>query len=162
MARTRKRPRLRLLSRILPDRLANWTMRRFSGRVIEALNGAATDRFLELLLHGMGLSLRLCRGFRRNIEGFNARYVFTTRDGRVDVTADFSNGDMRVHDHAKDQCNVRVTFADSAAVQRFLFGKNQDILDSLLANEVEVDGNLNYLYKFGFMAKDLGHRLGVA
>jgi hypothetical protein len=31
-----------------------------------------------------------------------------------------------------------------------------------LANEVAVDGNLNYIYKFGFMARDLVHRLGVA
>jgi hypothetical protein len=31
-----------------------------------------------------------------------------------------------------------------------------------LANEVTVDANLNYIYKFGFMARDLVHRLGVA
>ena len=43
----------------------------------------------------------------------------------------------------------------------FLFSRDQDILDSLLANDVELDGNLNYIYKFGFMARDLGRRLGV-
>ena len=42
-----------------------------------------------------------------------------------------------------------------------MFSRDQDILNSLLANDVEVDGNLNYVYKFGFMARDLGHRLGV-
>jgi len=24
-----------------------------------------------------------------------------------------------------------------------------------------VDGNLNYVYKFGFMVRDLGHRFGI-
>ena len=57
---------------------------------------------------------------------------------------------------------VTVTFKDSAAMRRFLFSKDQDILASLLANEVEVDGNLNYIYKLGFMARDLTRRLGIA
>jgi hypothetical protein len=35
-------------------------------------------------------------------------------------------------------------------------------MDSLLANEVEVEGNLNYIYKFGFMAKELLQRLGMS
>ena len=161
MARNVKWPRPRWLSHIMPDPLANWTIRRFSRPIIRELSGAATDRFLELLLRSMDLAFVLCKSFRRNIESFNARYVFTTGDGEVDVTADFSDADMRVYDHAKDEFNVRVTFSDPSALRRFLFGKDQDILNSLLANEVEVNGNLNYLYKFGFMAKDLGRRLGL-
>jgi hypothetical protein len=45
-------------------------------------------------------------------------------------------------------------------LRAFLLSKNQDILDSVLANTVEVDGNLNYIYKFGFMVRDLIRRLG--
>jgi hypothetical protein len=56
---------------------------------------------------------------------------------------------------------VRVRFTDGAALRRFLFAEDQDILDSLLANEVELTGNLNYIYKFGFMARDLQRRLGA-
>lgn len=167
MARNVKRPRSRWLSYIMPDPLANWTIRRFSRPIIRELSGVATDRFLELLLRSMDLAFVLCKSFRRNIEGFDARYVFATGGGEVGKTADFSDADMRVddYDHAKDELkeefNVRVTFSDPSALRRFLFAKDQDILNSLLANEVEVDGNLNYLYKFGFMAKDLGRRLGL-
>ena len=35
-----------------------------------------------------------------------------------------------------------VTFANPRALRRFLFSKDQDVLDSLLANEVDVEGNL--------------------
>ena len=31
----------------------------------------------------------------------------------------------------------------------------QDILGSMLRHDVGTEGNLNYLYKFGFMAKQL-------
>ena len=57
---------------------------------------------------------------------------------------------------------VTITFKDSAAVRRFLLSKDQDILSSIMANEVEVDGNLNYVYKLGFMARDLTRRLGFS
>jgi hypothetical protein len=30
-----------------------------------------------------------------------------------------------------------------------------------LNNEVEIDGNLNYIYKLGYMAHDLERRLGL-
>jgi len=56
---------------------------------------------------------------------------------------------------------IRVTFKDWTALRDFLFFGDQDILDSLLENKVEVDGNPNYIFKFGFMARDLGRRLGV-
>jgi hypothetical protein len=68
---------------------------------------------------------------------------------------------MKVHKKDVDKWNVRITFKDAPALHAFLFSKNQDILDSLLRNEVEVDGNLNYIHKFGFMARDLIRRLGV-
>ena len=68
---------------------------------------------------------------------------------------------MKVYDEEIDKWNVRITFKDAPALQAFLFSKNQDILDSILKNEVEVDGNLNYINKFGFMARDLMRRFGV-
>lgn len=161
MARKVGPSRLRWLSHILPDGVANWTIRRLARQVRKELGDAATDRFLEFLLRGMHLAFDLCKSYRRNIECFDARYVFKTRDGGADVTADFADGDMQVHDDAKDQWTVRVTFANAAALRTFLFAGNHDILNSILANEVEVEGNVNYLYKFGFMARDLMRRLGL-
>ena len=57
--------------------------------------------------------------------------------------------------------NVAVTFDDAAALRRFLFSRDQDILATLMANDVAVDGNLNYMHKFGFLARDLTTRLGL-
>ena len=41
-----------------------------------------------------------------------------------------------------------------AAIWRFLLLRDHDILASLLANEVSVDRNLNYILKFGFDGVD--------
>jgi hypothetical protein len=129
---------------------------------VEELGGTVTDGFLELLLAGMDLAFVLSRSFRKNIRGFTARYVFEAGDGRVAATADFANGKMHRSDRAKSPWTVRVSFVSTEAFWRFLFSKDQDILNSILKNEVEVEGNVNYLYKFGFMARELQRRLGLA
>ena len=144
-------------------------------RLENELLGEVTDEFLELLLRVMklafsidkalDLSLSPFEGFRKNIEGFKGRYLFRTADNRVAASAIFKDSDMRVEDDPDDPIDnwdVRVTFKDAASLRAFLFSKDQDILNSLLENKVAVDGNLNYIYKFGFMARDLGRRLGVA
>ncbi len=141
-------------------------------RLENELLGEVTDEFLELLLRVMklafsidkalDLSLSPFEGYRKNIEGFKGRYLFKTSDNIVAASAIFANGDMKVEDDPIDNWDVRVTFKDAASLRAFLFSKDQDILNSLLENKVEVDGNLNYIYKFGFMARDLGRRLGVA
>ena len=127
----------------------------------EELVGKVTDTFLESLLSGMDLAFSLSKGYRRNIRDFEGRYLFRTADDIVAAAAIFKHGDMEVYREAIDDWDVRVTFKDANALNAFIFSRDQDILDSLLANDVEVDGNLNYIYKFGFMARDLGHRLGV-
>ncbi len=130
-------------------------------QLITQIEGKVTDDFLGLLLNIMGLTFRLSRGYRKNIKDFSGRYVFCTADGRVTEYVVFQDGRMKVYDSVQDVWNVKVTFKDATALRNFIFSRDQDIVDSILANDVEVDGNLNYIYKFGFMARDLGHRLGV-
>jgi hypothetical protein len=162
MMRRLRRWVLRQLSRAFSDRMSDWVARRLTRELAEELRTRATDGFLELLLRGMDVAFSICQSFRKNIENFEARYVFAAGNGKVATTADFANGGMRVHREIREPWTVRVTFASPKALRAFLFSKDQDILDSILANEVEVDGNLNYLYKFGFMARDLERRLGIA
>lgn len=131
-----------------------------SKQLKEELFGQVTDKFLELLLSGMDLAFMLLPDYRKNIDHFSGRYLFRTSDGLVAASAIFNNGDMHVHEDAIEEWDVRITFKDAAALRAFLLSKNQDILDSVLANNVEVDGNLNYIYKFGFMVRDLIRRLG--
>lgn len=162
MASLLKRTLLRPVPYLFSDRIGNGLTKLFSRRLRQELCGTATDKFLELLLRGMDLSFCLSRGYRRNIRDFEGGYLFQTADNVVVAAATFANGDMRVHENAIDKWDARVTFKDAAALQAFLFSKDQDILDSVLRNDVEVDGNLNYIHKFAFMARDLMRRLGVA
>ena len=161
MAFVLKRALLRLIPYIFSDKVGGFITRLWSRKLREELYGKVTDRFLELLLRGMDLAFYLSKGYRKNIKGFEGRYLFRTADNLVAATANFKDGDMQVHEESIDDWDVRVTFKDAAALSAFIFSKDQDILDSILANDVEVDGNLNYIYKFGFMARDLGRRIGV-
>lgn len=156
-----KRAVLKPIPHVLGDRAGEGLARVLSGSLKEQLCGAATNAFLELLLGGMDLAFCLSRGYRKNIENFTANYSFLTADGLIAASAAFAGGDMRISKAALGDWDVRVTFKDVGAFQRFIFSKDQDILDSLLLNEVETDGNLNLLYKFGFLARDLARRLGV-
>lgn len=161
MAFMLKRALLRPIPYIFSDRVGCFITRLWSRKLRQELYGKVTDRFLELLLRGMDLAFYLSKGYRKNIKGFEGRYLFRTADNLVATTATYKDGDMQVHGESIDDWDVRITFKDAAALSAFIFSKDQDILDSILANDVEVDGNLNYIYKFGFMARDLGRRIGV-
>jgi hypothetical protein len=152
----------RTLWNLIPSFFSERVLRRWWGRLINELEGSLTDKFLELLLDGMDLAFILFKDFRSNIENFRGQYVFRTADNVVAKSATFADGNMQVHETAVEDWDARITFKDAAALRRFLFTRNQDILNSILANEVETDGNLNYIAKFAFMAKDLERRLGLA
>lgn len=156
-----KEQALKALSFVFSDRIANRVTRVFSRRLVDQIGGHATDKLLELLLGGMAIAFLLSRAFRANIRGFSGKYVFMTEDGAVGATARFDGKRMHVDHHAASDWTARVRFKNAAGLRRFLFGKNQDILDSILANDVEMDGNVNYIFKFGFLARDLEQRLGL-
>lgn len=127
--------------------------------------GAATDRFIEILLRGMDLYFFITpdEDFRKNLNNFNGRYYFRGADKaeNIKVSATFSNGDMHVHSGAIDDWDVMVTFKNGKALRDYIFSQKQDIFNSISENAVEVDGNLNHIFKFGFMVQDLMRRLGI-
>lgn len=156
--------RLRRLLRPIPYVFSDWIglriARIWSGKLRRELSEKVTDGFLDLLLDGMDLAFCLCKGYRENIKDFEGRYVFRTTGGDIAGSALFRDGDMKTPKDAVEDWDVRITFTDAAALRSFLFSRDQDILGSLLKNEVELDGNINYIYKFGFMVRDLTRRLG--
>lgn len=131
----------------------------FMRKLRNELAGAATDKFLEALLAGMDVSFSLSPGYRKSIEGFTGSYVFETAEGLVAAACTFKDGEMEVHTQPVPEYNVRIVFKNPKALRDFLLSEDQEILSSVLRNEVEIEGNINYIYKFGFMAKDLKHRL---
>ncbi|MEK7404492.1 MAG: hypothetical protein AAB225_05240 [Acidobacteriota bacterium] len=161
MANAFTRTTLRLVSPALPGRAQDWLVRSLSQPLAQQFYGQITDQFLELLLRGMDLAFALSRDYRRNIEGFRATYVWKTRDGSLACSAVFHDGNMTVDTQARPNPDVLITFKDARALWAFLLSEDQDALDSILANTVEVEGNLNYIYKYGFLARDLSKRLGV-
>ncbi len=156
-----KRFLLRPIPYFFTDIVGVYIARLFSRSLKKELSGKATDEFLELLLRGMDLAFYLSKGYRKNIRDFEGRYLFKTADNLVAASAIFKDGDMEVLEDVIDDWDIMITFKDSEALLAYIFSKDQDILDSILANDVEVEGNLNYIYKFGFMVRDLAHKLGV-
>ncbi len=56
---------------------------------------------------------------------------------------------------AIDNTNVTVTFRNDKALMNYILSPKPDILGSILRQDVTIDGNFNYLYKFAYMAKRL-------
>jgi hypothetical protein len=113
------------------------------------------DGFLELLLNMMRLAFLFDGRFRRNIEGFQGRYLFRSKGGTIAAGAIFSHGRMTVSREAIENPNVVVTFRNEKALMGFLLAPKPDILGAVLRQDVVLEGNLNYLYRFAYMAKRL-------
>ncbi|MHC4252180.1 MAG: hypothetical protein ACYS9X_23930, partial [Planctomycetota bacterium] len=155
-----------LFSFVLPAFVRRRLMRRTRDLLATRRGRECSDEFMELLLRGMDVAFCLFWGYRRNIRGFSGKYVFVTQDQSIDegvgVSAIFEDGDMRVEGEADDDPDVTIVFRNSRALWAYIFSENQDIIDSVLKNDIELHGNLNYVYRFGFLARELAHTLGMA
>ncbi len=122
----------------------------------DATRSELAEGFLQLLLKLMSLAFKLnIKGYKANIEHFTGRYVFRSKDNAITASASFENGRMKVYDHVIDRPDVTIIFRHDRALMDYLLSPRPDILGSVLRQDVEVRGNLNYLYKFAFMAKRL-------
>ena len=117
------------------------------------------EEFLKLLLKLMSLSFCLDKKLRKNIEGFRGVIQFRSRDNEIRVLAAFKNDKLDVKelkpaDKPRDEPNATVIFKDAEGLMNFLLpkGGQRDVLRSILNNEVVLDGNWNYIYRFGFIA----------
>lgn len=113
------------------------------------------EEFLQSLLTLMQIVFVVNHQYRGNIEDFNGRYQFCSEDGEVTVGVIFSNKRMKVVEGIIDKPHITVTFRNGRTLLNFIISPRQDILGSMLKHDVRTEGNLNYLYKFGFMAKQL-------
>jgi hypothetical protein len=123
--------------------------------IFESFDSEVTEEFLELLLNAMRIFYIFNEDFRKNIEGFKGRYLFKSRDGKITVAAVFENGRMKVKEKKISDTDITVSFRSAKALREFIFSPKPDILGSILRQDVVVDGNFNYMYKFAYMAKHL-------
>jgi hypothetical protein len=125
------------------------------------------DPFLEVLLHVMRLALLVRPEYRKNIEGdpqrnikpFRGRYVFRNRNGDIAASAVFKRGRMRVRSRSIKNADVTVIFKDGETLAKFLFDRNPDVFDAILDQKIRTEGNVNYLFKFLYMARQLQPQL---
>ncbi|BBO83844.1 hypothetical protein DSCO28_44100 [Desulfosarcina ovata subsp. sediminis] len=124
-------------------------------RFQQTLETEAAEQFLSLLLNIMRLMFAINHDYRENIRKFDGRYQFNSKDGKMTVGAIFSDGRLEVEERVIDNPHITVSFRDGRTLFNFLLAPKQDILGSMLRQDVQTDGNLNYLYRFGFLAKRL-------
>jgi hypothetical protein len=128
---------------------------RVQKQFLNCIESELAEGFTELLLRFMSLVLFLNMGFRRNIKNFRGRYLFRSRDDEITVAAVFRDNRLRVYEKAIANTDVTVTFKDAKALMNYILSPKPDILGSILRQDVVIDGNFNYLYKFAYMAKHL-------
>jgi len=125
-------------------------------KLVTCLESELAEDFLTILLGAMKAVCLLDGEYRRNIEGFCGRYQFRSADDQVQVAVIFDGGTMKVmDDEAIADPHITITFRDGRALMRFLLSPKPDILGGMLRQEVSPSGNLNYLLKFGYMARRL-------
>jgi len=139
----------------LEDLINKLALKKMGEQFLKSLEDETAETFLETLLLFMRLKFVLDPSYRRNIEDFKGRYQFKSKDGGVTVLVEFNDGKMDVKERLAEDVDVTVIFKDGRSLVNFLLSKNKDILRGLLHNEINVIGNLNYIYKFGFMANHL-------
>jgi hypothetical protein len=120
------------------------------------------DDFLELLLKVIHLVLCVDHNYGKNIEGFKARYAFRSVDGKIAASVIFENNKMKVEKDEIKDTNVTIIFKDGKALWEFLMAEDPDVFSFVLENKLSYNGNLNYLMKFGYMAKHLKVILGIS
>lgn len=133
--------------------------RRFERKVAEefirGIEGEVAETIIIVLLSLMKLRFMVDRSYRKNIENFKGRYKFKSEVGGIAVLVNFDNGKMDFKETDANGANVTCTFKDGKSLINLLLSKDRDILRGLLKNEITLTGNLNYMYKFGFMANHL-------
>jgi hypothetical protein len=150
-----------LLSHVLPARTLARLFRRWHGQHFDMLDEKVSDTTLEGLLGAMEVGIKLFPAWRERVQGFRGTLVFTAKSATnpkrepVQATAIFDGKGMVVRREGAASFNAKVTFSDPLALFSFLLSREHDIGEALLKNAVETKGNLNYVYRFGFLVMEM-------
>ena len=133
----------------------DWLLDPVFKKFLDCISSEVAEGFLKTLLSLMAVVFTLDGAYRKNIEGFNGRYLFKSKNGSIKVAALFGHNRLEVREEEIPDPDVTILFKDSKALMNYLLTPKPDILGSMLRQEVTLDGNLNYLYRFAYMAKRL-------
>jgi hypothetical protein len=158
---------LLLVPHFVPAKLGAGVAKHLPRTVGESVENMWTEWFLKLFLWAFGLSFRLFPDLRKNIEDFEGTYVFKTRNGSVRESAIFKSGAnggplMTRKDEPVPDPNVTIVFKNADVLKRYLFSlADQEILQLILENDVQLDGNWNYVCKLLYMIRALRSTVGL-
>ena len=127
---------------------------KFNGE-IKNFESKLAEGGLEFLLNAMRFAFLHNDDYMKNIKNFHGRYLFKGKDNSFLVATVFNNGKMEIDDKEIDNPSITVYFRDPAILWNFILSPKPDILNAILKQDVTLDGNLNYLYKFAYMANHL-------
>ncbi|MFH2098408.1 MAG: pyruvate formate lyase family protein, partial [Pseudomonadota bacterium] len=114
-------------------------------------------RLFRLSLKALALSFAVSPKMRREIMNpstgfvFNARYQFSTRDGKVHAHVLFANGRARSGAGRIENPDVTIFYRDAPTLARLWSQGPEEALANLLTNDMSYTGNMAYLTKFSYM-----------
>lgn len=130
------------------------------------------EELLEIIIHIMKVNFKIDPDFRKNIEGFKAKYHFRSKNVKPDkslaLVVEFKEGDLDVkeikkplitdEELEKEEIDVTVIFKNGKALINYLLlilAREKDMLRMVIDNEIVIMGNVNYTMKFQYMANHL-------
>ena len=144
-----------------------WKIQRRLARkkFVNQVQEEVTEEFLKILLQLLRFCCYLDEYLRRSIENFNGKIEFRSENKGIRVVAEFRDGylhpgELKPDEQLTPPANASVVFKNPEAVKNFLLPPGglqgrRDVLRSLLNNEIRLEGNFNYIYRFGFLATHL-------
>ena len=134
--------------------LRGFRANRLMEKWLNSMETEFAEEFLKTLLTVMSFAFFFnYRNIRPNIEGFNGKYLFRSKDDKLTVSAVFENNILKVAEKKISNPDITVTFKNGRTLLNYLLSPKQDILGSILRQDVVPEGNFNYLYKFAYIAK---------
>jgi hypothetical protein len=135
--------------------------------IVANMSSDLMDKILEMALNAMCLMFKLLPAYRKKIKGFKGKIAFKSKDEGINVTAVFKRvgifrmWGLQVLDTAADDANVTLTFRNGSAMADFLLSGNPDIIAGILDKKLSFSGNVNYLFRFVYIARHLPVELGI-
>jgi len=133
--------------------------------LVRQLKEEVTEEFLMILLQFLRIACCLDKYLGESIENFNGKIEFRSENKGIRVVAEFRDGHLYPEELEPDEplippANASVVFKNPEAVKNFLLPEGglegrRDVLRSYLNNEIRLEGNFNYIYRFGFLATHL-------
>lgn len=152
---------IRRIVNFIPNLFRRLILKKAADKMASCIESEFMEEFLDILLHMMSLLLFIDHCFRKNIKNFNARYTFKSQDDTIKVSAIFKGGKMKVIEKELPDTNITIIFKDGRALWEFLMSGNPDVFSFILDNKLSYQGNLNYVMKFGYMAKRMQLMFGL-